>query len=330
MSLYKRGEIWWIYVRHGGRRTRRSTGTSDRAEAQRQHDELAASLWQIKAHGKRLSDALLAWHDARPRADSATRALKQIRSEYPDRPLSQVTEASLIETWGGRAPGTYNKLAAIIRAAMTIAHRNRWVDAVPRIARRREPIVEPRWLTAEQWAKLHAELPPHLKPMAAFAVATGLRWANVSGLTWDRVSLERKLAWIPASTAKAGRTIPVPLSSDALRALRAAGGSGEGFVFTYCGRRIGSAKKGWGSATERAGVPGFHWHDLRHTWASWHAMRGTPLDVLQKLGGWETRSMVERYAHLAPSYVASYAGNARPVAATKKATPRKKKAAPPR
>jgi Transposase len=42
--------------------------------------------------------------------------------------------------------------------------------------------------------------------------------------------------------------------------------------------------------------------------ASWHVQNGTPLHVLQELGGWETPSMVRRYAHFAPDHLAAYAG----------------------
>ena len=38
----------------------------------------------------------------------------------------------------------------------------------------------------------------------------------------------------------------------------------------------------------------------RHTWATWQRMAGTPTHELQRLGGWKTASMVERYAHIAP------------------------------
>ena len=38
-----------------------------------------------------------------------------------------------------------------------------------------------------------------------------------------------------------------------------------------------------GSLT-RAGVTDLRWHDLRHTWASWHAQAGTPPNALQELG----------------------------------------------
>jgi site-specific recombinase XerD len=50
----------------------------------------------------------------------------------------------------------------------------------------------------------------------------------------------------------------------------------------------------------------FHWHDLRHTWASWHVQRGTPLQVLKELGGWETLEMVQRYAHLSADHLARW------------------------
>jgi integrase len=56
-----------------------------------------------------------------------------------------------------------------------------------------------------------------------------------------------------------------------------------------------------------AGITDFRFHDLRHTWASWHVQRGTPLLVLKDLGGWETLEMVQKYAHLAPSHLAHHA-----------------------
>jgi integrase len=39
---------------------------------------------------------------------------------------------------------------------------------------------------------------------------------------------------------------------------------------------------------------------LRHTFATWHRQAGTPTHELQRLGGWKTGAMVERYAHAAP------------------------------
>jgi integrase len=65
--------------------------------------------------------------------------------------------------------------------------------------------------------------------------------------------------------------------------------------------------KAWKQALKRAGIVDFRWHDLRHTWASWHVQAGTPLHILQELGGWESPDMVRRYAHLVPEHLAEHA-----------------------
>ena len=65
--------------------------------------------------------------------------------------------------------------------------------------------------------------------------------------------------------------------------------------------------KAWYGGLKRAGIDNFRWHDLRHTWASWHVQNGTPLFVLQELGGWESVEMVRRYAHLAADHLAPFA-----------------------
>jgi integrase len=51
---------------------------------------------------------------------------------------------------------------------------------------------------------------------------------------------------------------------------------------------------------EMASNKDFRWHDLRHTFATWHRQAGTPTHGLERLGGWKAGAMVERYAHVAP------------------------------
>ena len=55
-------------------------------------------------------------------------------------------------------------------------------------------------------------------------LATGLRAANVTGLTWEQVDLSRKLAWIHPDQAKARRAIAVPLNDAAMQVVQEQGG----------------------------------------------------------------------------------------------------------
>ena len=144
--------------------------------------------------------------------------------------------------------------------------------------------------------------------MASFTLATGLRAANVTGLSWEQVDLERRLAWIHPDQAKARRAIAVPLNGTAMRVVRAHYARHPVSVFTFKGRRVKQVStRAWYKALARAGIENLRWHDLRHTWASWHVQNGTPLFVLQELAGWETERMVRRYAHFAANHLAVYA-----------------------
>ncbi len=110
--------------------------------------------------------------------------------------------------------------------------------------------------------------------------------------------------------AKGNKSISVPLNDDALSAIRSQIGIHEKFVFTFRGKPIEQiSTKAWRNALKRAGISDFRWHDLRHTWASWHVQNGTPLHILKELGGWADLKMVLRYAHLGSEHLASYANN---------------------
>lgn len=101
----------------------------------------------------------------------------------------------------------------------------------------------------------------------------------------------------------------VPLNAEAVTVIRRQEGRHPRYVFAYRKHAPVRCVNGqtWRDAVKRAGLKDFRWHDLRHTWASWHAQAGTPLNVLQELGGWETAAMVRRYAHLAPEHLAEHA-----------------------
>jgi len=127
------------------------------------------------------------------------------------------------------------------------------------------------------------------------------------------VDASKKVAWIHPDQSKNKRAMAVALNSQALQVLEKQRGQHSRYVFTYNGKAVYQVNtKAWRKGLVKAGIEDFRWHDLRHTWASWHVQNGTPLNVLQELGGWESADMVRRYAHLSASHLVNYAENVVP------------------
>ena len=144
--------------------------------------------------------------------------------------------------------------------------------------------------------------------LVKFSLSTGLRKRNVTELEWSQVDLQRNVAWIHADQAKARKSIHISLNATAMEVLRKQVGKHSLRVFTYQGKPIIQVNtRAWRKALRRAGIEGFRWHDLRHTWASWLTQKGVPLNVIQEMGAWESTEMVKRYAHLAPEQFRKHA-----------------------
>ena|SRR5688572_22982686 len=101
-----------------------------------------------------------------------------------------------------------------------------------------------------------------------------------------------------ANQTKNGTPRGVPLNRDAIAVLEEQVGKHPRFCFTYHGQpiRYELTNSAWKTACEKTKLTDLRFHDLRHTWASWHRQAGTSCDELKDLGGWKSRVMVDRYA----------------------------------
>ncbi len=291
--------------------------------------EQAAVRWAKEQRSKVTLDddlAHLRWLDT---------YLRGLYLDQIDRPkVDQIIQARLDE---GVSNATVNRLLQVLRAILRRANREwEWVDRIPAFRLLKEDNRRIRWLTYDEAERLLQEMPPHLQALAEFALATGLRESNVTKLEWSQVDLQRRVAWIHPDQAKARKALSVPLNADAMSVLRRQLGKHPVRVFTFQGQpMVKAGGHAWRKALDRAGIrlyddglpvtdkrkqyptrkpdeykyPDFRWHDLRHTWASWHVQAGTPLHVLQELGGWASPEMVQRYAHLSAAHLADYADN---------------------
>jgi integrase len=326
MSIYKRKETWWIqFTAPDGRRIQQTAGTQIKQEAQQLHDQLKAEAWRVKNLGDKprhtWQEAVIRWlteqsHKKSIETDKVH--LRWLNAHLQNIRLDEINKAMIdqikqAKKHTGVSNSTVNRVLAIVRAILTRAQNDwEWLDSVPGIRLLPEPSGRVRWLTDIEANLLLKELPEHLQSMMRFTLATGLREANVTKLEWRQIDIQRRCAWIHADQAKGKKAIAVPLNDDALAVIRSQIGKHNVRVFTFKGKIVNDANtKSWRNALKRAGIEDFRWHDLRHTWASWHIQNGTPLHVLRELGGWADLSMVLRYAHLSSRHLEEYAENAK-------------------
>lgn len=317
MSLYKRGNTWWVrFTAPNGERIQRSAGTEEQQKAQEFHDRLKAELWRVHQLGERprrtWQEAVVRWlKDTEYKADRNKDVAKFrwldrfLKSSYLDDINRELVDKIKYAKREEASPSTVNRYLALIRAVLNMAKDEwEWIDKVPKVRMYPEPKRRVRWLTYEEASALLAELPEHLADMAEFSLATGLRQSNVSFLEWEQVDLNRRMTWIHADQSKSRRAIVVPLNDNAISVIQRRQGKHPRYVFTYQGEPVArTTTKAWKSALDRAGIKNFRWHDLRHTWASWHVQSGTSLQELMELGGWAGLEMVLRYAHLAGDHL---------------------------
>ena len=319
MSLFKRkgSPYWWARFIHNGRRVRQSTGTANRVRAQQFYDKLKASLWEQDRLGIKPSrtwnDAVVRYLRETDHKASHQTEIEQLRwldGFLRSVELRQITRDLLVKIAEAKAKEasqtTANRYMALVRAVLRKAMNDwEWLDRVPKVRMFREQQRRVRWLTRADAERLLSFLPEHQAEMARFALYTGLRQANVTGLEWSQIDIQRRVAWIHPDQAKARKAIAVPLNDEAVEVIRRQIGKHQSRVFTYRGEPVKSVNtRAWTRALRLAGIKDFRWHDLRHTWASWHVQAGTPIYELQELGGWASVEMVRRYAHLAPEHLA--------------------------
>jgi integrase len=318
-GIYRRKDsrYWWIATTlPNGQRVCGSTKTEDRQEAEAYLAKIRHEAYQAHFFGVKQKRT---WQEAVVRylaAKVSLRSIEDVRRicRKLDRYLGQLTldQINGDVVWSivqgelakGNKPATVNRYLATVRSLLKMAQDEwQWIDSFPKIRMLGGEVERDRWLTREEADRLIAACPPHLAALVRFALATGCRAREITGLEWERVDLDRRTAWL--NQTKNGTPRGVPLNRDAVAVLEAQLGKHGQYCFTYQGKPIGwqVSNTGWLNAVKKAHLGDFRFHDLRHTWASWHRQAGTSCDELKDLGGWKSRTMVDRYAKFATEHL---------------------------
>ncbi len=159
-----------------------------------------------------------------------------------------------------------------------------------------------RFLEQEEITKLLANCIPLVKPIVVIAINTGMRKGEIMGLKWRDIDFKRGI--IHLYNTKNGEKREIPANETAINtfiSVRKHPQSELVFVKEN-GEPYGDFKKSFFTACNKSGIKDFHFHDLRHTFASHLVMSGVDLNTVRELLGHKSLAMTLRYSHLSQSF----------------------------
>ena len=317
MSVYRRGDTWWVRFRTQGRHIRQSAHTSSRREAEAFERKLRAHYEKI-ARGdtpRRTFDEMMARFVSehlptlKPSGEARyTKSLRLLQPHFDGLYLDQITRAKLADFVAyrrreGVSPSTIRRDLSCLSSAFTLAISWEWADANPvKAMDKRSVKVSPprtRYLSEDEYRALLVAAPGYLRPMIIVAVHTGLRLEEQLSMTRRQIDWQRKEVHVPVTKTDTPRT--VPLSDEALDALRSLTTHLHSeYVFWHGdGRRYLRVTRGLAGACKRAGINDLRWHDLRRTCGSWLLQSGVDIFTVSRWLGHKNVSVTERaYAFL--------------------------------
>ena len=222
--------------------------------------------------------------------------------------IERFKRAQLVE--GKASAKSVNNRLTVLRRLLVVAHDWGKLGAIPRVQWLKTPPRTFRFLSFDEAARLVEAAAPEWRGMILVALRTGLRHGELLALRWENVDLVTGRIFVRTNvwrgvegSPKGGREREVPLSNEALQALRALPSRfRSAYVFGPGMPRLTAGETKWPlwTACKKAGVERSGWHVLRHTFASHLVMRGVVVKAVQELLGHATLEMTMRYAHLSP------------------------------
>jgi len=338
-GIYKRGDIWWIcYAGLDGTIIRKSTGTEKYKEAELVLHSEKRAIQEGKSPETKilksytfaeLSEKYKAWVNGRqasakykgytidrlierygflPLRRFNTALLELLQTDLMSKGLrSEKTKGVKPGMIKGLKPASINRIISTVKHMFTKAIDWEMVEAdTLKKVRKVKQLGEDkrlRFLSVEEAQGLISVCDEHLKPIVITALNTGMRKGEILRLRWSQVDLQHGFILLDKTKNGERREIPV---NDTLRT-----------VFRSLRRRIDvpyvfhdekklsnyqNVKRSFATALQRAKITDFHFHDLRHTFASQLVMAGVDLVAVKELLGHKDIKMTLRYAHLAPAH----------------------------
>ncbi|MGD0275803.1 MAG: site-specific integrase [Syntrophales bacterium] len=322
-GIYMRGKVFWLrYAGLDGNTVFESSGSDKLKVAEALLHKRKADIQvgkqpeiiKIKNHTfQELALEYIKWAERQRAFKQKRLVVSQLASQFGHYPLRRF-DTRMVEQFQterlqkGNKPGTVNRHISIMKHMFTKAVDWNMVEDETLKRVRRVKLLEEnnrrlRYLSKEECQSLINSCDHHLKPIVTMALNTGMRKGEILNLKWDNVDLRH--GFILLDHTKNGERREIPINAtlrDTLAGMVRRLDVPYVFISNKTGERYGNLQRSFNTACRRAGIKDFHFHDLRHTFASQLVMAGIDLTTIKELLGHKTLTMTLRYAHLAPSH----------------------------
>lgn len=311
MGLYKRNNIYWFQLTYDGRRIQESLKTTDKRQAERLYAKVMTDIIEGRYFEQNLAkttsyDQMVTKYLEEHEHSRDEHTLKKLNAWFTGLTLFEITTRRVAEYRTARLrevkPATLYQELALLRRMFNVAIKEwEWLKDNP-VSRLSFSVgnknARDRWLTVEeeQWLLQCATNPQWLRPLLIMALHTGMRRGEILNVTWKDIDFTRRMFRIERS--KNGEKRGIPMSRfllETLRQLKVRGISGRLFAISERSLRVA-----FETAVGKAGIENFHFHDLRHTFATRLVQNGVDLYKVKELLGHKSLTMTMRYAHHYP------------------------------
>lgn len=316
--------IWWVDMRHEGKRIRRKVGSKSSAKAVYERLKTESREGRLVPRAKKRVYPTIKGI-VTDRVESFSGRQKTNEKKYAqwwidqigDRPVNEITSGDLrklmiqIQERPDLSAQTINHYFGHLRAAFNQAVRDGNIDRSPMdgFSLLKTPRGRLRFLTDAEEARLKEIMLPANFCLLRFAILTGLRREEQFALVWSNLDFKNRVLTIPVS--KHGDTRHVPLSGEAVEILQEIRTKTR-VMSSWCFPSLNPMthidaqnfyKRIYLPALKKAGIEGVVWHTLRHTCASRLVMAGVDIRTVQEIMGHKTLTMTMRYSHLSGGHL---------------------------
>jgi integrase len=240
----------------------------------------------------------------------------QLRPTFGSRRIGDLRRTDIQDYVTRRAtevsPGTVVKELNVLKHLLGLAVEWELLPFNPaaKVKAPRVPAGRVRYLQPTELRAVLEACPAWLRPIVGLAAFTAMRRGEILALRWLHVDMDGKRLMLPQTKNGDGRIVYLnQLAAEVIKGQWSHNVKSTDRVFPFADDCTpDNISKGFAAVCHRLRVEDFHFHDLRHTAASWLRMQGADIHTVATVLGHRDLRMAARYQHLSSEFLGAAVG----------------------